>query len=154
MAIKLNIPESLSEITLGQYQEWLRITEGKELNSFFQQKMIEIFCKSRLIDTLRMKAKDINVLDVRKLTSTVDYMVMASGTSTRHVKAISQVIVEESKKVKKRPIGVEGEQGSEWVLIDFTDILVHIMLPRVREFYNLEKLWSLQPIKKAWIADK
>lgn len=60
MAIKLNIPESLSEITLGQYQEWLRITEGKQLNSFFQQKMIEIFCKSRLIDTLRMKAKDIN----------------------------------------------------------------------------------------------
>ena len=60
MAIKLNIPESLSEITLGQYQEWLRITEGKELNSFFQQKMIEIFCRSRLIDTLRMKAKDIN----------------------------------------------------------------------------------------------
>ena len=60
MAIKLNIPESLSEITLGQYQEWIKITEGKELNSFFQQKMIEIFCKSRLIDTLRMKAKDIN----------------------------------------------------------------------------------------------
>ena len=101
-----------------------------------------------------VKAKDINVLDVRKLTSTVDYMVMASGTSSRHVKAISQVIVEESKKVKKRPIGIEGEQGSEWVLIDFTDILVHIMLPRVREFYNLEKLWSLQPIKKAWITDK
>tara|TARA_B100001059_G_scaffold230457_1_gene264683 strand:- start:2075 stop:2428 length:354 start_codon:yes stop_codon:yes gene_type:complete len=100
------------------------------------------------------KAKDINVLDVRKLTSTVDYMVMASGSSTRHVKAISQVIVEESKKAEKRPIGVEGEQGSEWVLIDFADILVHIMLPRVREFYNLEKLWSLQPIKKAWIADK
>jgi len=60
MAIKLNIPESLNEITLGQYQEWLKITEGKELNSFFQQKMIEIFCRSRLIDTLRMKAKDIN----------------------------------------------------------------------------------------------
>jgi hypothetical protein len=60
MAIKLNIPESLSEITLGQYQKWIKITEGKELNSFFQQKMIEIFCKSRLIDTLRMKANDIN----------------------------------------------------------------------------------------------
>tara|TARA_R110002020_G_scaffold441835_1_gene652879 strand:- start:354 stop:998 length:645 start_codon:yes stop_codon:yes gene_type:complete len=60
MAIKLNIPESLNEITLGQYQKWVKITEGKELNSFFQQKMIEIFCKSRLIDTLRMKAKDIN----------------------------------------------------------------------------------------------
>ena len=60
MAIKLNIPESLNEITLGQYQKWLKITEGQELNSFFQQKMIEIFCRSRLIDTLRMKAKDIN----------------------------------------------------------------------------------------------
>ena len=69
MAIKLNIPESLNEITLGQYQEWLKITEGQELNSFFQQKMIEIFCRSRLIDTLRMKAKDINeiTLELNKI---------------------------------------------------------------------------------------
>ena len=69
MAIKLNIPESLNEITLGQYQKWLKITEGQELNSFFQQKMIEIFCRSRLIDTLRMKAKDINeiTLELNKI---------------------------------------------------------------------------------------
>ena len=69
MAIKLNIPESLNEITLGQYQKWLKITEGQKLNSFFQQKMIEIFCRSRLIDTLRMKAKDINeiTLELNKI---------------------------------------------------------------------------------------
>lgn len=99
------------------------------------------------------KAKDITTLDVRGMTSMVDFMILASGTSSRHVKAISQVLLEESKKNKKRAIGVEGEEGSEWVLVDFADILVHIMLPRVREFYNLEKLWSLQPIKKAWIGD-
>jgi len=99
------------------------------------------------------KATNIITLDVRDMTSTVDLMILASGTSTRHVKAISQILIEESKKNKKRPIGVEGEEGSEWVLVDFADILVHVMLPRVREFYNLEKLWSLQPIKKAWIGD-
>ena len=99
------------------------------------------------------KAKDIITLDVRDMTFTVDYMILASGTSSRHVKALSQILLEESKKHKKRAIGVEGEEGSEWVLVDFTDILVHIMLPRVREFYNLEKLWSLKPIKKAWIGD-
>ena len=99
------------------------------------------------------KAKDIITLDVRGMTSTVDYMILASGTSSRHVKALSQILLEESKKHKKRAIGVEGEEGSEWVLVDFADILVHVMLPRVREFYNLEKLWSLKPIKKAWIGD-
>ena len=99
------------------------------------------------------KATNIITLDVRDMTSTVDLMILASGTSTRHVKAISQILIEESKKNKKRPIGVEGEEGTEWVLVDFADILVHVMLPRVREFYNLEKLWSLQPIKKAWIGD-
>ena len=99
------------------------------------------------------KATNIITLDVRDMTSTVDLMILASGTSTRHVKAISQILIVESKKNKKRPIGVEGEEGSEWVLVDFADILVHVMLPRVREFYNLEKLWSLQPIKKAWIGD-
>ena len=69
MAIKLTIPESLNEITLGQYQQWLKITEGKEMNTFYQQKMIEIFCKTRLIDALRMKVTDINKItfDLNKI---------------------------------------------------------------------------------------
>ena len=69
MAIKLTIPESLNEITLGQYQKWLKITDGKEMNTFYQQKMIEIFCKTRLIDALRMKVTDINKItfDLNKI---------------------------------------------------------------------------------------
>ena len=64
MAIKLNIPESLSEITLGQYQKWAKITEGKEINNFYQQKMIEIFCKANLKDALKMRVKDINEVTI------------------------------------------------------------------------------------------
>jgi len=94
-----------------------------------------------------VKGKDIVRLDVRELTSVTDYMIVASGTSNRHVKALADAVVEKSKAAGHRPIGVEGEDGSEWVLIDLGDTLVHVMLPRVREFYNLEKLWSLRPTK-------
>jgi ribosome-associated protein len=92
-----------------------------------------------------VKGKDIVRLDVRELTSVTDYMVVASGTSNRHVKALADAVAEKSKAAGHRPIGVEGEDGSEWVLLDLGDTLVHVMLPRVREFYNLEKLWSLRP---------
>tara|TARA_R100000900_G_C3316021_1_gene160640 strand:- start:161 stop:805 length:645 start_codon:yes stop_codon:yes gene_type:complete len=64
MAIELNVPESLNEITLKQYQKWVKITEGKDMNNFYQQKMIEIFCNAKLIDVLRIKAKDINVISL------------------------------------------------------------------------------------------
>jgi len=94
-----------------------------------------------------VKGKDIVRLDVRELTSVTDYMVVASGTSNRHVKALADAVAEKSKAAGHRPIGVEGEDGSEWVLLDLGDTLVHVMLPRVREFYNLEKLWSLRPTK-------
>jgi ribosome-associated protein len=70
-------------------------------------------------------------------------MVVASGTSNRHVKALADAVADKSRAAGHRPIGVEGEEGSEWVLLDLQDVLVHVMLPRVREFYNLEKLWSL-----------
>lgn len=93
------------------------------------------------------KGKDIVRLDVRNMTSVTDYMVVASGTSNRHVKALADAVSEKSKSAGNRPIGIEGESGSEWVLLDLGDTLVHVMLPRVREFYNLEKLWSLSPIK-------
>ncbi len=92
-----------------------------------------------------VKAKDIVKLDVRRLTTVTDYMIVASGTSNRHVKALADAVAEKSRKAGHRPLGIEGENGSEWVLLDLQDTLVHVMLPRVREFYNLEKLWSLSP---------
>jgi ribosome-associated protein len=70
-------------------------------------------------------------------------MIIASGTSNRHVQALVENVAEKAKMAGHRPIGVEGEEGGEWVLLDLQDALVHVMLPKVREFYNLEKLWSL-----------
>ena len=92
-----------------------------------------------------IKAQDIVRLDVRDMTTVTDYMVVASGTSNRHVKALVDNVAEKAKEAGHRPIGIEGEDGGEWVLLDLQDTLVHVMLPKVREFYNLEKLWSLRP---------
>ena len=89
-----------------------------------------------------IKAQDIVKLDVRDMTTVTDYMIVASGTSNRHVKALVENVAEKAKKAGCKPIGVEGEEGGEWVLLDLQDALVHVMLPKVREFYNLEKLWS------------
>ena len=93
----------------------------------------------------QVKGKDLVKLDVSKLTTVTDYMVVASGTSNRHVKALAEAVAEKARAAGHRPAGIEGEDGSEWVLLDLGDTLVHVMLPRVREFYNLEKLWSLSP---------
>ena len=90
-----------------------------------------------------LKAEAISVLDVRHLTTVTDTMIVASGRSDRHVRAIGGSIVEQCKKAGFRPIGVEGVRSGEWVLVDLGDLVVHVMLPRVREFYNLEKLWDL-----------
>lgn len=90
-----------------------------------------------------IKAQDIVKLDVRDLTTVTDFMIIASGTSNRHVKALVDNVAEKAREAGRKPIGVEGEDGSEWVLLDLDDALVHVMLPKVREFYNLEKLWSL-----------
>lgn len=94
-----------------------------------------------------VKAKDIVRLDVRELTTVTDYMVVASGTSSRHVKALAEAVADKAREAGHRPAGIEGEDGGEWVLLDLNDTLVHVMLPRVREFYNLEKLWLLSPAK-------
>jgi len=90
-----------------------------------------------------VKANEIVTLDVRKMTSVTDYMIIASGTSSRHVKAMIEAVADKARQAGHRPIGMEGEEGGEWVLLDLQDALVHVMLPKVREFYNLEKLWSL-----------
>ena len=90
-----------------------------------------------------LKAVDVHVLDVRHLTTVTDTMVVASGRSDRHVRAIASAVVEQCKHAGFRPIGVEGERSGEWVLVDLADLVVHVMLPRVREFYNLEKLWDM-----------
>jgi len=90
-----------------------------------------------------MKARDISVIDVSGMTSITDSMIVASGTSDRHVKAIADELVEKMKASGARPLGVEGADQGDWVLVDLGDIVVHLMLPRVRDFYNLEKLWSV-----------
>ena len=107
-----------------------------------------------VVDALEeVKAQDIVKLDVRDQTTVTDYMIVASGTSNRHVKALAEAVAEKSRQAGHRPAGIEGAEGSEWVLIDLQDTLVHVMLPRVREFYNLEKLWSLRPAGDAVATD-
>ena len=90
-----------------------------------------------------LKAKDAVQIDVRGKSSVADYMVIASGTSTRHVKSIADEVVKFAKKLDVMPLGVEGEREAEWVLVDLCDVIVHVMLPRVREFYALERLWTV-----------
>ena len=90
-----------------------------------------------------LKAKDVVEIDVRGKSSVTDYMVIASGTSSRHVKSIADEVVKFAKKLDVMPLGVEGEREAEWVLVDLGDVIVHVMLPRVREFYALERLWTV-----------
>ena len=93
------------------------------------------------------KGKDIAVLNVRDKTSFTDIMVIASGTSARHVKSLADNVIEVAKNSGNPPIGVEGEREAEWILVDLGDIVVHVMLPSVREFYALEKLWTTEELK-------
>ncbi|WP_395620900.1 ribosome silencing factor [Dokdonella sp.] len=90
-----------------------------------------------------LKARDTREIDVRGKTSVTDLIVVTSGTSTRHVKSIADEVVRSAKKIGLPPIGVEGQREAEWVLVDLGDIVVHVMLPRAREFYGLERLWTV-----------
>ena len=92
-----------------------------------------------VIDALEeVKAQNITQLDVREITSVADNMVIASGTSNRHVKALADNVVEAA---KNEPLGSEGQDTGEWILVDLGDVIVHLMLPATREFYDLERLW-------------
>ena len=90
-----------------------------------------------------LKARDVKEIDVRGKTGITDWMVIASGTSTRHVKSIADEVMKFAKRIGNPPIGVEGEREAEWVLVDLGDVIVHVMLPRVRELYALERLWTV-----------
>jgi ribosome-associated protein len=92
-----------------------------------------------------MKAVNIKLMDVREVTDVADCMVIASGTSDRHVRSIAERVVERARAAGFRPFGVEGGRDGEWVLVDLNDVIVHVMLPRVREFYGLESLWDVVP---------
>lgn len=113
------------------------------------------------IDTLKtlaqdaleeLKAKDIATLDVSRLTSVTDVMMVASGTSTRHVAALADNVVTRAKQKGVPPLGVEGENGADWVLVDLGDVVVHVMLPETRQLYDLERLWADLPADSEILA--
>jgi len=99
------------------------------------------------------KAIDVVVFEVSKLTSISDYMIIASGKSKRQVAALADKVVEAAKEAGVQPLGVEGKTEGEWVLVDLGDIIVHIMYPETREYYQLEKLWSSADDRKAAQAE-
>lgn len=108
-----------------------------------------------VVDALEeVKGLDIIKLDVSRMTTVTDWMIVASGTSSRHVNALVENVSDKAKAAGHRPSGIEGEAGGEWVLLDLNDALVHVMLPKVREFYNLEKLWSITPSGDAAATDR
>ena len=100
--------------------------------------------RQRVVAALEdLKAKDVREIDVRGKTSIADILFIASGTSARHVKSIADEVIKFAKQAGVMPLGVEGQTEAEWVLVDLGDIIVHVMLPRIREFYGLERLWTV-----------
>lgn len=102
--------------------------------------------KDLIVNALEdVKAQDVSVIDVRDRTSVTDYMVLASGTSSRHVKSLADSVVTDAKEQGIKVSNVEGAGGSEWILVDVGDVVVHVMMPATREFYDLERLWRDAP---------
>lgn len=90
-----------------------------------------------------MKAQDVKVLDVRGKTSITDFFIIASGTSDRHVKSLAETVAFQAKQAGEPPIGMEGVDEGEWALIDLNGVVIHVMQAKVRDFYQLEKLWEV-----------
>lgn len=89
-----------------------------------------------------MKARDIVSIDVHERSSVTDYMVIVSGTSQRHVQSIADAVAREAKSAGQQPLGIEGAQAGEWVLVDLGDVVVHVMQAQTREFYQLQRMWE------------
>jgi ribosome-associated protein len=89
-----------------------------------------------------LKAVNTVTVDVRELTDVMDEMIISSGTSNRHVKALASNVSAEARKRGVQLLGIEGDDAGEWVLVDFGDVVVHVMLPATRDFYDLERLWA------------
>jgi ribosome-associated protein len=102
----------------------------------------ESICKEVLVALEDLKAVNPVSVDVRALTDVMDYLIICSGTSNRHVKSLANNVSVELKKKDVRPLGIEGDDAGEWVLVDYGDVVVHVMLPATRDFYDLERLWS------------
>jgi|SRR5690554_197484 len=96
-----------------------------------------------------LKARDVTEVDVRDKSDVMDTMIIVTGTSTRHIRSMAAHVIEESKKADMAPLGAEGLEGSDWVLVDYGDTVLHVMLPEAREFYDLEKLWSVSPANRS-----
>ena len=95
-----------------------------------------------VVDALEdRKGRNVVILDVADISDFTDFMVIASGTSNRHVKALADNVVEAAKNAGHEPLGSEGQDTGEWILVDLGDVIVHLMLPATREFYDLERLW-------------
>ena len=116
-----------------------RMSNSQDINGEDSDRLLEIVLTA--LDD--MKGVDVRVIDVRELTSITDRMVIVSGTSTRHVKALAENVALQAKQHGYQPLGIEGENTAEWVLVDLADVVVHIMMPEIRDFYALEKLWSV-----------
>ncbi len=94
-----------------------------------------------------LKAFNIETFEVGELTSITDYMIIASGRSNRQVNAIAENVVTEMKQLGLQPVGVEGQSSGDWVLVDLGDVIVHVMHPETRDYYQLEKLWGAESIE-------
>ena len=101
-----------------------------------------------------LKALDIKVINVKALTDITEYMIIATGTSTRHVKAIADNVLKRANEHAYKALGIEGENTAEWILLDLNEAIVHIMLAETREYYQLDKLWSFKTKKQQLAAIK
>lgn len=110
-------------------------------------KIIKDMTSKKILDQVLVtlddgKGQDIKILDLKGKTNFADFMVVVSGTSERHVRALASHVVEDAKLMDVPPVGVEGELTGEWVLVDLGDVIVHVMKPQTRDFYQLEKFWQ------------